>query len=109
MRFDPPISANTYHDGFGNFCHVIRAPAGRLTLSADFLVQDSGAPEAAQHPLESLPVNTLFYLLGICDYVHDRITFGYQHASPTKTAWDADTEPRGVCRDFAHMAVERLV
>jgi transglutaminase-like putative cysteine protease len=20
----------------------------------------------------------------ICDYVHDRITFGYQHASPTK-------------------------
>jgi hypothetical protein len=21
----------------------------------------------------------------ICDYVHDRITFGYAHASPTKT------------------------
>ena len=27
----------------------------------------------------------------ICDYVHDRITFGYQHASPTKTALDAYT------------------
>jgi hypothetical protein len=26
MRLDPPIPANTYHDGFGNFCHVIRAP-----------------------------------------------------------------------------------
>ncbi|PPC85435.1 MAG: transglutaminase, partial [Methylocystis sp.] len=30
MRLDPPIPANTYHDSFGNFCHVIRAPVGRL-------------------------------------------------------------------------------
>ena len=28
MRLDPPIPANTYHDVFGNFCHVIRAPRG---------------------------------------------------------------------------------
>jgi hypothetical protein len=28
VRFDPPIPANTYHDVFGNFCHVIRAPRG---------------------------------------------------------------------------------
>jgi transglutaminase-like putative cysteine protease len=139
MRIDPAVPANTYHDGFGNFCHVIRAPAGRLTVSADFLIQDSGAPDevapqAPQHPLETLPVETLVYLLGsrycetdrftevawsrfgnipkgwplvqaICDYAHDRITFGYQHASPTKTAWDAYTEGRGVCRDFAHLAV----
>ena len=41
----------------------------------------------------------------ICDHVHDRITFGYAHANPTKTAWDAHTERRGVCRDFAHLAV----
>jgi len=41
----------------------------------------------------------------ICDYVHDRIMFGYQHANPTKTAWDAHTERRGVCRDFAHLAI----
>jgi hypothetical protein len=45
MRLDPPIPANTYHDGFGNFCHVIRAPAGRLTMSTDFLVQDKGEPD----------------------------------------------------------------
>src|ERR1700737_209056 len=44
MRLDPPIPANTYHDSFGNFCHVIRAPAGRLTISTDFLVQDQGEP-----------------------------------------------------------------
>jgi hypothetical protein len=69
MRLDPPIPANTYHDGFGNFCHVIRAPAGRLTMSTDFLVQDSGepdevAPEAMQYSLDTLPVDVLVYLLG---------------------------------------------
>ena len=41
----------------------------------------------------------------ICDYVRYHITFGYQHASPTKTAWDAYTERSGVCRDFAHLAI----
>src|SRR5438132_6064699 len=40
LQTAPSIPANTYHDTFGNFCHVITAPAGRLTLSTDFLVQD---------------------------------------------------------------------
>jgi hypothetical protein len=62
MRLDPPIPTNTYHDSFGNFCHVIRAPAGRLKLSTDFLVHDNGepdatAPQAEQYALEDLPVN----------------------------------------------------
>jgi transglutaminase-like putative cysteine protease len=139
LRFDPPIPANSYHDSFGNFCHVIRAPAGRLNMSTDFLVQDSGepdevVPEAVQHPLERLPVEVLIYLLGsrycetdrlsdtawslfeqvpkgwplvqaICDYAHDRIKFGYEHASATKTAFDVHKEKRGVCRDFAHLAI----
>jgi transglutaminase-like putative cysteine protease len=139
MRLDPPIVPNTYHDKFGNFCHVIRALAGRLTVSADFLIKDSGEPDATapqveQHALEDLPVDVLIYLLGsrycetdrlsniawslfgqipkgwplvkaICDYVHDHITFGYQHASPTKTAFDAYSGRRGVCHDFTHLAV----
>jgi transglutaminase-like putative cysteine protease len=135
----PAIAANAYHDGFGNTCHVIHAPAGRLELSADFMIRDTGLPDevaadAEQHPLEKLPVETLVYLLGsrycetdrfieiawaefgkvgkgwplvqaICDYVNDRLKFGYEHASPTKTAWDAYSERRGVCRDFAHLAI----
>jgi transglutaminase-like putative cysteine protease len=89
---------------------------------------------AAQIPVEALPVETLVYLLGsrycdtdrladtawslfggtpggwarvqaICTYVHDHITFGYEHARPTRTAWEAFMERRGVCRDFAHLAV----
>ena len=79
MRLDPPIPANTYHDGFGNFCHVIRAPTGRLTLSTDFLVQDKGepdatAPQANQHALEDLPVDVLVYLL--VDRVREGIPVG---------------------------------
>jgi len=139
LLIDPPIPANTYHDSFGNFCHVIRAPTGRLTLSTDFLVQDSGAldevaPWAEQHALEQLPVETLVFLLGsrycetdrlsdiawslfgqlpkgwplvqaICDFAHQRITFGYEHARPTKTAFDAYGEQCGVCRDYAHLAI----
>jgi transglutaminase-like putative cysteine protease len=95
---------------------------------------DEAAPDAIQHPLEALPVDVLVYLLGsrycetdrlsdfawqkfgsgprgwalvqtIVDYVHRRLTFGYEHASPTKTAWDAHNEGRGVCRDFAHLAI----
>jgi hypothetical protein len=46
MRLDPTIPVKTYHDGFGNFCHVVRAPAGRLTISSDFLIHDSGEPDS---------------------------------------------------------------
>jgi transglutaminase-like putative cysteine protease len=41
----------------------------------------------------------------ICDFVHQHIAFGYQHADSTRTAWQAYQQGRGVCRDFAHLAV----
>jgi transglutaminase-like putative cysteine protease len=41
----------------------------------------------------------------IVEYVNGQITFGYQHARSTKTAFEALQERRGVCRDFAHAAV----
>jgi transglutaminase-like putative cysteine protease len=41
----------------------------------------------------------------ICDYVHERVTFGYEHARSTKTAWDTYRERSGVCRDFTHLAI----
>ena len=37
--------------------------------------------------------------------MHDRIKFGYEHASSTRTAWQAHAERHGVCRDFAHLAI----
>jgi transglutaminase-like putative cysteine protease len=139
ITFDPPIGATPYRDSFGNICTRIVAPAGKLTMAKEVLVQDPGTPdivvpEAAQLPVEQLPDEVLVYLLGsrycdtdrlsdtawslfggtppgwarvqaICDYVHDRITFGYEHADPRRAASGGHYDRQGVCRDFAHLAV----
>ncbi len=135
----PAVAITAYHDGFGNWCSRIVAPAGRFVLRTDALVRDSGQPDTVapwvtQTPVEDLPDSTLVYLLGsrycetdqlsavawqlfgngptgwarvqaICDYVHQHIKFGYEHARRTRTAWEAHTERRGVCRDYAHLAI----
>ena len=41
----------------------------------------------------------------VSTWVHNHITFGYQWARPTKTAWEAFEERQGVCRDYAHLGV----
>ncbi|MEO7727443.1 MAG: transglutaminase family protein [Burkholderiales bacterium] len=97
-------------------------------------IPDIVVADARQTPVEFLPEETLVYLLGsryceterlsgiawqlfghgatgwnrvqaICDFVHHHIEFGYQHARNTRTAWEAYEEKRGVCRDYAHLAV----
>ncbi len=89
---------------------------------------------AIQHAVQALPEETLVFLLGsrycetdelsdiawrlfgntplgwprvqaICDFVHSHIKFGYAHASRTRTALQTYNEGRGVCRDFAHLAI----
>ncbi len=89
---------------------------------------------ATQHLVQDLPAETLQFLLpsrycetellsdvawnlfggspegwprvqAICDFVHDRVVFGYQHARATKTAWEAYNERTGVCRDYTHLAI----
>ncbi|MBB2959801.1 transglutaminase family protein [Methylobacterium sp. R2-1] len=74
IRFDPPIPQRQTLDAFGNVCTRIVAPAGRLTISADFLVADTGlpdavVPEAAQVPVEALPDEVMLYLMAsrYCD------------------------------------------
>ena len=139
MTFDPPVEARDYRDLHGNICTRITAPAGRITISTDFHIGDSGLPDivkpdAEQLLVQDLPDDVMVFLLGsrycdtdhlsntawslfgngptgwarvqaICDYVHERLTFGYHHASVTRTAWDGFREQRGVCRDFAHLAI----
>ncbi|MEQ1620239.1 MAG: transglutaminase family protein [Methylococcales bacterium] len=136
---DPPIPITAYRDNFGNWCSRIVAPQGRLKLSTDALVRDTGQPDRAisqarQTPVEKLPDETLLFLLGsrycetdrlseiawqlfdksptgwarvqaICDYVNQHITFGYEYARRTKTAWEVFQEKSGVCRDYAHLAI----
>jgi transglutaminase-like putative cysteine protease len=95
---------------------------------------DIVAPWAVQAAVQDLPDSTLLYLLGsrfcetellsdiawqrfasvpagwarvqaICDFVHRHIEFGYAHARNTRTAKEAYVERRGVCRDYAHLAI----
>ncbi|MFT4113229.1 transglutaminase-like domain-containing protein [Silvibacterium sp.] len=44
----------------------------------------------------------------VCDWVHQKVAFGYHFARPTKTALDVFTERQGVCRDFQHLAITFL-
>jgi transglutaminase-like putative cysteine protease len=69
LRTDPALDVHQYLDGYGNICSRVLAPAGRLTLSADFIVRDTGlideyVPDAAQHPVHELPDDVVIYLLG---------------------------------------------
>lgn len=41
----------------------------------------------------------------IRDWVHEKVTFNYSAARPTKSAMDVFTERVGVCRDFQHLAI----
>lgn len=139
IDIDNGAPIDSYLDGFGNRCSRVVLPAGRSTLSADFVIRDSGAPDpvlldAQAARVEDLPPDVLVFLLGsrycetdtlsdlawslfgdippgwarvqaIVDYTHQRIAFGYAHARATKSAWQANQEQRGVCRDFAHLAI----
>ncbi len=91
-------------------------------------------PSATQCAVQDLPPDTIVYLLGsrycetdrlsdiawklpenaapgwprvqaICDFVHNHIAFGYAARAATMTAWDVFNEGKGVCRDYAHLAI----
>ena len=69
LKFEPEISTNSYTDDFGNVCHRILAPAGRLEMSTAFDINDTGhpdpiVPEAKQFEVPDLPDGALVYLLG---------------------------------------------
>lgn len=68
LRIEPDIPVEEFIDSFGNRCGRIVAPAGRLRLWNDAMVEDSGQPDpvnwnAQQHLVSDLPAETLQYLL----------------------------------------------
>lgn len=139
IRIDPAAPISSYRDSYGNWCSRIVAPAGKVRITSDAIVRDSGEPDpivrdARQTPVEDLPGDTLVFLLAsrfcdsdqlldlswslfghappgwarveaVCDFVHQRIQFGYQFARVTRTASEAYQEGQGVCRDYAHLAI----
>jgi transglutaminase-like putative cysteine protease len=118
-RLVAPAGRTTFETDF-----VIRG-SGRL---------DPIALAAKQSPIDALPDRVVEYLLpsrycdmerfndlawklfggvepgwarvqAVVDYAHRQIGFGYEHARPTKTAFEAHEERAGVCRDYAHLAI----
>ena len=64
----PDTPVHQYRDGFGNVCSRVMAPAGVVTLSSDFVLNDSGlhdevAADAVQHAIEDLPDEAVVFLL----------------------------------------------
>ena len=58
-----------YEDRYGNICTRLLAPAGRLVITADFTIADSGVPDpvvwdAVQHDVADLPDDVLTFLMG---------------------------------------------
>src|SRR6188508_219618 len=103
-------------------------------LVRDSGLPDIVNPAAQQVPIEQLPDDVLLYLMpsrycetdkltdiawsmfgntpqgwarvqSIVDFVHNHVTFGYQHAHHMKSAHDVYEQGTGVCRDFAHLAL----
>jgi transglutaminase-like putative cysteine protease len=104
LVFEPALPISAYRDGFGNWCTRIVAPKGRMRVTADAVVNDSGVPDvlvpgAHQIAVPDLPEDTLVFLLGsrYCDT--DRLS---------QTAWDlfGQTPPgwdrvQAIC-DYVH-------
>lgn len=111
-----------------------RFRVGTSGVIRDAGLPDPSDPTAIQHPVERLPPDTLVHLLpsrycesdclsgtawalfggtapgwarvqAICDFVHGHVAFGYEHARATRTAAQTLAEGRGVCRDYAHLAL----
>jgi transglutaminase-like putative cysteine protease len=104
------------------------------TLIEDSGQPDPISPDAREMPVQDLPSDVLRFLLNsrycevdllsqtavelfggidpgwgrvaaICNWVNQKLTFGYLSARSTKTALDVYTERTGVCRDFQHLAI----
>jgi transglutaminase-like putative cysteine protease len=104
------------------------------TLIKDSGEADAQNPGAREIPVDGLPTETLRYLLSsrycevdllsntaaeifgglptgwqrvqaVCNWVNQKVTFGYSFARSTKTALNVYTERMGVCRDFQHLAI----
>ncbi len=65
----PDVPLDDHVDSFGNICTRLTIPAGGITISTGFVIEDPFAPDlvvpdARQLPVEALPDEAMMYLLG---------------------------------------------
>ncbi|MFD2137571.1 hypothetical protein ACFSLT_24605 [Novosphingobium resinovorum] len=80
----PDVPIYDYVDSFGNICTRLTIPAGGLTLSCGFVIDDDFEPdpvepEASQSAIEALPDDVMLYLLASRYCETDRLN---------ETAWE---------------------
>lgn len=136
--FDPWIPTTEYVDGYGNLCQRLVVPAGDTRIRVEAVVETDDAlavaTDALQSPVETLPDDTLLYLLPSRYCASDTLeskareivggaASGYAQVEAIR-AWiarqieyrhgasDASTDATktiadgsGVCRDFAHVGI----
>ncbi|MGA6980381.1 MAG: transglutaminase family protein, partial [Candidatus Sulfotelmatobacter sp.] len=123
LHTDPLVKVENYEDTFGNHSCRLLAPNGKIRFQNSTLIEDSGVPDevsldAAEVPVDQLPIDVLPYLMNsrycevdllsstaaelfwnaprgwgrvqaVCDFVHRHIRFDYQQARSTRTAFEA--------------------
>ena len=100
----PAVPILAYRDLFGNWCSRIVAPAGRIVITTDAVLNDSGLPDvvdprATQTAVEHLPEETLVYLLGSRYCETDQLSdIAWQRFGAGPTGW---ARVQAVC-DFVH-------
>ena len=107
LTLTPPVALRDYIDGFGNRCHRLVAPAGRLVIATALVIADSGLPDrlspaVRQAPIEALPDELLVWLLGsrYCDT--DRLTeVAWSMFGQGPTGW---ARVQAIC-DFVHQHI----
>jgi transglutaminase-like putative cysteine protease len=69
ISISPHRAIHPYVDGFGNKCVRLLAPPGKLRVTSDAVIRDSGKPDkanssAVEHAVADLPADVLVFLLG---------------------------------------------
>jgi transglutaminase-like putative cysteine protease len=128
-----------YIDHYANRCERFTIQSGRsqIAYEAELLLSDPAdliVPDAPETPAESLPDETLSFVMpsrfclpdelgheawqrfgdlppgwgrvqAVVDFVHSHLEFTPGASNPWTTAADAYRAGQGVCRDFAHLAI----
>ena len=135
----PASARSSYHDSYGNICDRLTLPAGQTIVRYDAEVEVPGVYDdvdttAPQIPVESLPDDTMVYLLpsrfcpsdvlrdrawqlfgatepgwarvaAVCDWVHENVQFQIGSSNPLTSSLDVWDSRMGVCRDFSHLGL----
>ena len=104
LLIDPDVRVTGYFDGFGNRCGRFTAPAGRIRLWNDAVIESDGEPDrqdptATQREIHELPDDVLEFLIAsrYCE-VDRMVILAWQLFGATAPGW---LRVQRVC-DFVH-------